>query len=458
MAHRWKVLVVTSVAVFMALLDVTIVNIAFPDIRRAFPGDTLADLSWVLNAYNVLFAAVLVPAGRLADRIGRKRVFLAGIAVFLAASVVCGLAVSAPMLIAGRAVQALGAAALMPTSLALTLPEFPPEQRGTATALATATGAVAAAFGPTVGGLLVEWQGWRLVFFVNLLIGIPALIPAVRMLREGRDESATAWPDALGAALLAGGVGALALGIVKGEDWGWSSGATLASFAAAVVLLALFAVRSARHVNPVLELALFRIRSFGVAGAGSLVFGIGFFAFLLCNVLFLTTVWHYSILTAGLAVTPGPIMVAAFAPLSGRLADRFGPRVTAVPGGLLFAAGNLLLMSRMGATPHYWSDFVPAVLVTGTGIGLTLPAFTAAAVANLPRARFATGIAVATCLRQIGAVLGVATLVALLGRPDVTAFHNAWTMIALTGALAALVGVALGRVTATAPTLERTLA
>ncbi len=183
-ARRWKVLAVTSVAVFMALLDVTIVNIAFPDIRGSFPRDSLGDLSWILNGYNIVFAAALVPAGRLADRVGRKRMFIGGVLVFLAASVLCGVSVSVVMLVTARVLQAVGGAILTPTSLSLVLPEFPVEQRATATALWTATGAVAAATGPSLGGVLVNWQGWRAVFFVNLLFGLPMLIPARRLLRE----------------------------------------------------------------------------------------------------------------------------------------------------------------------------------------------------------------------------------------------------------------------------------
>jgi len=451
-ARRWKVLIVTSVAVFMALLDVTIVNIAFPDIRKSFPEDSLADLSWVLNAYNIVFAAALVPAGRLADRLGRRRLFLAGVLVFLAASAVCGMAGSVEMLVTARAFQALGGAILIPTSLSLILPEFPLEQRATATALWTATGAVAAATGPSLGGVLVAWQGWRWVFFVNLLVGLPALIPARRLLRESRDEHARGWPDAVGALLLALGVGGLALALVKGEEWGWSSGPVVGAFAASALLLMLFVVRSARHPTPVIELGLFRVRSFAVANAGAFVFGVGFFALLLCNVLFLTTVWHYSVLGAGAALTPGPIMAALTAPVAGRLADRYGPRAIAIPGNLLFAAGSLTLLLNTGTEAQYWSVFFPAAVLSGAGIGLSLPAFGSAAVAELPRTRFATGIAISTCCRQIGAVLGIAVLVAVVGNPGpaegVAAFHHAWTVVATTGLVAAVISAALGRVRA----------
>jgi EmrB/QacA subfamily drug resistance transporter len=459
MERRWKILIVNSLAVFMALLDVTIVNIAFPDIRASFRGNSLADLSWVLNGYSVVFAAALVPAGRLADRFGRKRIFLAGVVVFLAASAACGLAGSVWVLVVARMVQGLGGAVLMPTSLSLILPEFPVTQRATATALWTATGAVAAAAGPSLGGLLVSWQGWRAVFFVNLFIGLPMLLPARRMLRESRDESAAGWPDLVGAVLLLAGVGALALAIVKGQDWGWSSASVLITGASALAIIAAFVWRSAVHPRPVVDLGLFRIRSFAVASAGSFVFGVGFFGLLLCNVLFLTTAWHYTTLHAGAALSPAPLAAAALAPLSGRLSDRYGQRVVAIPGNLLFGLGALLLSLQTGSRPEYWSAFLPAAIVAGMGVGLSLPAFGSAAVAELPRARFATGSAIASCFRQLGAVVGIAALVAILtgAAPGdgVTPFHRAWSVVAASGLLAALISIALGRIRARdVPTIE----
>src|SRR5215471_1445910 len=451
MARRWQVLLVTSVGVFMTFLDVTIVNIAFPDIRASFPESSLAQLSWILNGYAIVFAAAIVPAGRLADRLGRRRFFFGGLLLFVAASVVCGAAGSVEMLIGARVVQALGGAMLVPASLALVLPEFPLEQRATATALWGATGAVAAAAGPSLGGVLVDWQGWRSVFFVNLLIGLPSLIPARRLLRESREPQA-ALPDAVGALLLAGGVGALALAIVEEPDWGWSSSRVLGAFAASALLLGVFVWRSSRHPAPVIELSLFRVRSFAVSNAGGFVFALGFYALLLCNVLFLTGVWGYSILETGLLLTPGPLMAALTAPIGGRLSDRFGQRLVAVPGALLFATGALLFALRTGTEPSFAADFLPANMIGGFGIGLTFAAFGSAAVAQLPRNRYATGGAINNCIRQIGAVLGIAVLIVLVGTPTsanaLDVFHRAWSLIACTGAVAAIAGVALGRVRA----------
>jgi len=456
MQRQWQVLIVTAVAVFMSFLDVTIVNVAFPDIERDFTGASRADLSWILNAYNIVFAALLVPAGRLADLVGRRRMFLIGVTAFVAASVLCGVATSPELLVAARVLQAAAGAILVPTSLALLLPEFAAEKRATAVAIWGATGAVAAALGPSLGGVLVEEAGWRWVFFLNVPIGLLALVPAQRLLRETRDPAGV-FPDAIGTALMVAGVGALALGIVQGSEWGWGSAGVLGSLGAAAVLLPLVVLRSARHRAPVIELGLFRARSFAVANAGMFAFSTAFYALLLCNVLFLTGAWGYSILEAGFAVTPGPLMAALTAPIGGRLSDRFGQRLVALPGALLFAAGCALFAAGVDATPAYTSEYLGPTILTGAGVGLSFASWSSAAVAELPPTRFATGSAVVSCLRQIGAVLGIAVLVAVLeaapaGDP-LDGFTTAWTLMAATAGVVALLALALGRVRAgaTAP-------
>ncbi len=448
-------LAVTSVAVFMGFLDVTIVNVAFPDLERDFPNASRADLSWVLNAYNIVFAALLVPAGRIADLVGRRRMFFVGVWIFLGASVLCAAAGSVELLVAARVLQAAGGAILVPTSLGLLLPEFPASQRATATAIWTATGAVAAATGPSLGGVLVDAGGWQWAFLVNLPIGLVALLPAARLLREIRDRHATRLPDLLGSALLAASVGLIALGIVKGNDWGWESARVLGSVAAGALLLPAVVLRSLRHPAPVIELSLFRRRSFAVANAGMLTFSSAFYALLLANVLFTTQVWGWSILQAGIAITPAPAMAALAAPIGGLLSDRYGQRVVALPGALLFAAGCLYFASAMDATPNYASELLPGQLLTGTGVGLSFAAWGSAAVAELPAAAFATGTAVLACLRQVGAVLGIAVLVALLeaGSPTdpVGAFHGAWTLMAVAALVTGAIALALGRVRAAEP-------
>src|SRR4051812_15871203 len=437
----------------MAFLDVTIVNVAFPSVQEAFPEASLAELSWVLNAYNIVFAALLVPAGRVADLVGRRRMFFWGLAVFVTASALCGLAWSVWALVGARVLQAVGAAALVPTSLGLLLPEFPLERRASATALWGVVGGVAAATGPSLGGLLIEWSGWRVVFFVNLAFGALAWLPARRLLRETRDPNRGAVPDVLGIVLLTAGVGLLSLGIVQAPSWGWGSPRALGAFAGGLALLAAFVWRSLRHAHPVLELSLFRVRSFAVACAGLFLFSLGFYAVLLANILFLTGVWGYSTLHAGIAVTPGPLMAALSSALAGRAIDRFGQRVAAVPGGLLFALGCVLFATGLDSSPAYAAHFLPATLLTGTGVGLSFAGFSSAAVAKLPPARFATGSAISSCFRQLGAVLGLSVLIAVLGAApaELADFQRAYWLMALCGASAGLIALSLGRIRATVP-------
>jgi EmrB/QacA subfamily drug resistance transporter len=448
MSHRARVAAIVSVGVFVASLDLFIVNIAFPDLQRDFAGTSLASLSWVLNAYAIVFAALLVPAGRWADRVGRKRAFLGGLALFTLASAACAAAPSVGMLVAARVVQAMGAAALMPASLGLLLPEFPPEKRGLAIGLWAAVGGTAAAAGPVVGGLLVELS-WRWVFVVNLPVGIAAIVVGTRVLREIRDGE-PARPDTLGAIVLSGAVGTLIGAIVEGPEWGWGNGRVLGLFAVALVLSALFAWRSAHHPMPVVEPELLRVRAFAAANAAGVLFFIGFSGMLLGSVLFLTQVWHESALTAGLMIAPGPATAALFAVAGGVLSGRIGPQVVGVVGATLFGLGGVWWATRLGATPHYASDYLPGMLIGGAGVGLVNPALAGAATAQLPPARLATGSAVLTMSRQLGSALGVALLVAILGGPSpaqaVAAFQDGWWMMVTAAAGAALAFSAVGPV------------
>jgi EmrB/QacA subfamily drug resistance transporter len=415
----------------MASLDLFIVNIAFADIGRDFAGSSTAALSWVLNAYAIVYAAALVPAGRLADRFGHRRGFLVGCLVFAGGSVLCGLAPSLEVLVAARMVQAIGAALVTPTSLALLLPEFPPAQRAVAIGAWAAVGGVAAAFGPPIGGVLVE-VSWRLVFLVNVPVGLAAVVVGARLLRESRDGSG-AMPDLLGTGVLAAGIAAVALALVKAPEWGWGGSRTLAFLALATAALAAFWRRCLRHPSPVVDPVILRVRSFALACTAMLLFSTAFAAMLLGTVLHLTQVWHDSILRAGLSLAPGPVMAAALAVPAGHLAQRRGPRFVAAAGCLVFAAGCAWWAWRLDAAHDFAGALLPGLLLGGVGVGLTLAPLSAAASGSLPPARFATGIGVFTMARQIGAVLGVAILVAIVGTPSpdaaVDAFKHGWLFV-----------------------------
>ena len=412
--HRTAV-VVASAGAFLAFLDTTIVNIAFPSISASFSSSGSDALSWVLDGYFVVIAALLVPAGGLADRFGRKRIFQVGIASFTLSSVLCAVAPTLELLIAARVLQGIGAALIAPASLALVLDQFPPERRATGVGIWGAAAAAAAATGPTLGGALVEASDWRLIFLVNLPLGAAILI-AGRRLRE-RPVLDSRLPDLLGGVMLALGLALITLGIIEGNDWGWASGSTLATFAAGAALLGGVAWRSARHPRPVLEPALFAHSSFRRGNLGTLLFAAAFFSVILGNVLFLTSVWGYSVLTAGLATLPGPAWTTVVSGPAGRLADRFGHRAVIVPGALLFAAGILVLRSA-GPQPDWLGVWLPGATLTGIGIGLAFPTFGSAAVRDVDDERFATASAVNAAFRQVGAVLGTAILVTIVGRPE----------------------------------------
>jgi EmrB/QacA subfamily drug resistance transporter len=444
------VFLVAALGGFMVFLDGTIVNIAFPAIRAAFPGTSQADLSWVLNAYSTVLAALLLAAGRLADRFGRRRLFFSGLFVFTAGSALCGVAPDAAALIAARALQATGAAMLVPTALALVLPEFPLQKRAMVVGLYGAISAIAAGCGPVLGSLLIEKADWRWAFYVNVPVGLATWLYGRGVLTESRDADARDLPDPLGIIMLALSMGGLALAIVEGNDWGWHSPRILAAFAIAALGILFSIWRAATHPAAVLDLTLFRVRYFSVANTGTVLFSAAFYALLLANVLFLTGVWHYTILQTGLGVTPGPLMAALTAPPAGRLAGRFGQRAVLVPGTLVFGSGLLLFLTRLGASPHYLTGFLPATLLTGTGVGLTLSTLSSASAAALPPARFALGSAVNSTARQFGAVLGIALLVAILGSPTssqaaLDGFRHGWTFGLAATLATTITALALGR-------------
>jgi EmrB/QacA subfamily drug resistance transporter len=413
--HRRAAIAIACAGAFVAFLDTTIVNIAFPDIAASFPEASRGLLSWVLDGYFVVIAALLVPAGGLADRFGHKRVFLWGLGLFTLASLLCAVAPSLQALIAFRVLQGAGAAAIAPTSLAIILDSFPAEKRATGVGLWGAAAAAAAATGPTLGAALVELGSWRLVFLVNLPLGAALLFAGRRLLPQQALRD-TRLPDLPGALMLALGLASLTLGIVEGNDWGWSSPAVLGCFAAGAALIAAVVFRSRTHPRPIVEPELFAHRSFAVGNLGTLLFAAAFFSLILGNVLFLTTVWGYSILSAGMAALPGPAMTTVVSGPAGRLADRFGHRAVIVPGTLVFAAGTLVLRSA-GAEPDYVGTWLPGAILTGIGIGLAFPTLGSAAVREIADDRFATASAVNASFRQVGAVLGTAILIAIVGEP-----------------------------------------
>jgi EmrB/QacA subfamily drug resistance transporter len=455
----WQVFVVTSLGAFLVSLDLSIVNVAFPAMARAFPAASRGDLAWVVTAYSIVFGSLLVIGGRTGDRHGLRRVFFAGIGWFSFGSALCGVAPSVALLVAGRAVQGAGAAFLLPSSVGLLLAAVPLEKRSQTVALWGGVGALAVALGPSLGSLLVGGPGWRWAFYVNLPAGALAYVWGRQVLPAAASSASRGVsdrPDYLGAALLSLAVALITLAISKGGERGFGDVRVTLAAALALLLGLGFVVRSARHPVPVLDLELFRSRAFTVANLATFAYAMAFFAVWLGNILFLTAVWGYSIERAGMAVTPGPLVVAVVSGFAGRLAGRVGFRALLVPGSACFAAGLIWFALRVGSEPAYLSEWLPGTLLIGLGIGLTLPVLSAAAVSELPAARFGVGSAVNQTARQVGGAIGVAILVAILGPSDdpggaLRAFDRLWLyaalMAGLSGAIATFLGNARGQAT-----------
>ena len=443
------VLTIVCAGVVLASLDLFIVNVALPQIGRDFHlrGDGLSALSWVLNGYAIVYAAFLVLFGRIAERYRRDRAFLLGVGVFVAASAACGAATSVAMLVIFRVVQAAGAALLTPTSLGLILATFPPDRRNGAVRAWTAVGGLAATLGPVIGGLLVA-ASWRWVFLINVPVGLLALAAGWRWLPRVEGHPVAA-PDAVGAVLITGGVAGLVLGLVNGSHWGWGSGGTIAALGGGVVLLALFAAHCARHRNPLIDRALFRLRPFTGASTVALLFSAAFGAMLLSRVLWAQDVWHWSPLVTGLSIAPGPLMVPIFSFLvAGRLTARLGAGPVIAAGATIFALGTVWWAAELNLQPDYVTQMLGGMLLTGIGVGLTLPTMMATGTSSLPSHSFATGSAVVNMFRQIGLAVGVAVLIAILGSPrtpsaTLDAYRDALVVIAAISVASAIAGVAL---------------
>ncbi|BBY23829.1 MFS transporter [Mycobacterium stomatepiae] len=420
------VLAILAAGAFMAQLDLFIVNIALPSIAHSFSGASLSSMSWIVTGYALVFATLLVPAGRLADHFGRRRVLLAGVAVFTAASLVCGSASVLWVAIAGRVLQGEGAAMMVPASLGLLWPLFEPREHNRVVGAWAGVAAVAASMGPTLGGLLVGLD-WRWIFLINVPIGAVTFIAGLAVLPEVRIPGSSGAVDPVSVVTLLLAVSLLVLVTVEGPRWGWLSASALVCLAVAAA--AALATVWRAHTNPraIVEASLFKIRPFAAS-------------WMLINVLFLQSIWHYCPVRCGLAVSPGPITAAIFAPTSGRIADRIGRRATATIGCLAFAAGGVFCSVMVPAGHTYLASFVPAMVLAGIGSGLTQAPLYAAASA-LPDHRATTGSAMLNMSRQIGSAFGVAILVSLLSAVPVgiQGFRHGWEFIGTSCAMAAAV-------------------
>jgi EmrB/QacA subfamily drug resistance transporter len=434
-SRRWAIMAVLGAVAFMAQLDFFIVNVALAGIGHSFHGSSNAGLSWVLTAYAIVFAAVLVPAGRIADLYGRKRMLLAGVAIFTLASAIAAAAPSLAILVAARAVQAVGAAMIVPTSLGLLYPSFPKEQHTLVVGIWAGVAAVAASAGPPIGGLLVSVD-WRLIFLINIPIGIATIVAGSIILPEVREQAGHRLPETASVLTLLGAISLFVLAVSEGSNWSWGSARTVITFVLAVLFAVVAIERTLRSAHPVIEPKLFSSRPFTAATIALFAFFIGFAVFLLGSALFMQQVWGFSAVKAGLCLAPAPVTSIGFAISAGPIQRRFGRTKPAVFGSLTMSAAAIYWLIAVESHPAYWTAMFPPLILMGISGGLSqAPMFAAASTLDPDRAT--TGSAVLNMSRQVGSALGVALLVALTAAHGVVGYEHAWILQTGAGVLAA---------------------
>ena len=429
----------TALGAFLVTANVSTMNVAFPDLEQTFVDTSRGSLTWVLNAYTIAFAALLIPAGRLADRFGRRRVFMIGLAIFAVSSMLVGAAPNFSIVILARLIQGVGGALLTPASLGLLLAVTPDSARMTTVAKWGSLTALGVATGPAVGSLIVDSYGWRWAFLLLPPFCLLAYLTGKTTLPGNAPNDEAPFPDIVGALLLATSMALLAFSIVQVGPWGWTSPGVVGALVLSLVLLALTFVKGLKHKAPAIPTHLFRIQSLNMANLATAIQSAGLSASILVNVLWLTQGWGYSIRTAGLATAPLPLFVACLAPFVGKLGTRYGVRVIAVPGSFSWGIGVLMYALFETETPNYWGLWLPASILVAIGVATTFPIISAAAVGEVPPEDFAVGGSLNQVGRQFGATIGVAALITVVGSGvDISAYHNAWFVTAATGPLAAL--------------------
>jgi len=409
MARKWWTLLAACLATFMLLLDVTVVNVALPDIRADL-GASFTDMQWVVDAYALGLATLLLASGSLADLVGRRLVFVTGLFVFVASSLVCGLSDAPAMLNVARGVQGLGGAMMFATALALIAQEFPPRERGTAIGLWGATTGFAVAVGPLVGGVITEHLGWEWIFFVNVPVGVVAIAITLLRVQEGeRDE--TARIDWGGLVTFSGALFCLVLALIRGNDEGWGSATIVALLVGAVVLLAAFVAIELRIRAPMLDLKLFRIPAFTGAQVGAFALHASMFSMFLYLVIYIQSILGYSPLEAGLRFLPISVLSFVVSPVAGKLAERLPVRGF-MGGGLILVGTGLVMMGGIDPGDD-WTTLLPGFIVCGIGIGCTNPALATAAIGVVEPRRSGAASGINSTARQVGIATGIAGLGAL---------------------------------------------
>ncbi|CAB4918661.1 unannotated protein [freshwater metagenome] len=409
--RRWWTLAAMCFALFMVMLDSTIVNVALPSIQRDLQ-TSISGLEWTVNAYTLSFAVLLVTGGRLGDILGRRRIFLAGVVIFGASSLFIVFAQSSAWLVAGRAAQGVGAALMMPATLSIITTAFPPEERGKAIGTWAGASAIALAIGPVIGGFLVEQVSWQSIFLINVPVAVAAVIVTLWAAPESRDESAERSVDVAGVLTLSLGLGALVLGLVEGNSWGWGSAGVLLLLGGAVASLVAFAMIEQRVRAPMVDFSFFRARSFLGSNIAAFITSFAMLAMFFFLAIYLQNILGYSPLQAGVRFLPSTFVIIVAGPVAGRLADRVGPRLPMVVG-LVLTSGSLALQSRIGLDTNY-GYLALCFALMGLGMGLVMSPMSTAAMNAVDPAKAGVASGILSMSRMVGGTFGVAVLGALI--------------------------------------------
>ena len=419
--RKWWTLGAVAFGLFMIMLDNTIVNVALPSIQRDL-GIGVSELEWVVNGYALTFAVLMLTGGKLADLLGRRLIFVAGLAIFTGSSLVCGLASSAGMLIGARVVQGVGSALMNPATLSIITATFPRRERGMAIGIWAGVSAMALAIGPLVGGVITEQISWNWIFYINVPVVILGIAVARLVIRESRDMSVEQRLDLPGLLVSAVGLFALTYALIEANNYGWGSARILSLFGVAAVALAAFVLLELRQRVPMLDLSLFRDATFAGANTVMLLVGVSMFGVFFFVSLFLQNILGYSATQAGAAFLPWTMLIVVVAPIAGKLSDRVGSRWL-MATGMVLLTGSLLIFSRLDATASFW-NLLPALLLGGFGMALAMTPTTAAVMGSVPVDKAGVGSAVLNSMRQVGGALGVAVMGAIIASYVHVSFGN----------------------------------
>jgi EmrB/QacA subfamily drug resistance transporter len=437
--RAWYALLLTSFGQFFVIFDSTVLNVAFPSIEASFPSASRTTLAWALTSYAIGTASLLLLAGRLADLFGRKRVFLTGIMAFAVGSLAAGLAPNVGLLIAARSVQSIGGALMIPTSIALALPEFPPARRSLAVGVWGSIAALAGGLGPPAGAGVIELGGWRWIFFINIPVVIIVVTLGRKVLRESKGQSTGTRIDLVSIPLGTISLAAITLGVLEGKTWGWTSPAILACFVGGLALLAVVAVRSRVHPEPLLDLSLFGGRRFTSASVCTMLFNMPVSGFWFSAPLFMQTVWEWSVLKSGVAIMPTPVIIFFAATFAGRVSDR-GWMKRIISGGMFVVALSIFgMFAFLDAEPNYWVGYFPFAVLYGLSLGVSWSTLTGASLVGVDAQKFGVANGTNLTFRSIGGAMGVAMVIAVSGAAgkagSFTAFRHVYFALALSFAI-----------------------